>query len=65
LLDTCLGLPLSNAIDLSGKKQMFSYREVVEEPEALRQNADATLDLKRICSDIKPADGGLAGSGSQ
>src|SRR5437016_872476 len=39
---------------------MLSYREVVEEAEVFGQNTDAALDLKRMCGDIKPADGGRA-----
>jgi hypothetical protein len=65
LLDAYLGLPPGEAVDLSCEKEVLSYREVVEEAEAFGQDTDAALDLKRTRGDIKPADGGLAGSGCE
>jgi len=38
---------------------------IVEEAQAFGQDTDAALNLKRMCGDIKPADGGLARSGSE
>ena len=65
LFDACPRLRLAKPVDLSGEKKVLFDREVVEQPEAFRQHADAALHFERLRRHIQPTHRGLAGSGGQ